>query len=108
LKGPIQKLKNIIEGKTSRLSNEIFAKRKIKVQKIFCMFCKKINNTNQILNNNKIKMNLEKYYPFQTRFICFKVQTRTGFVAESLADGKKNYCKFKNVSLLSEISILYL
>jgi hypothetical protein len=34
-----------------------------------------------------------------------KVQTRTGFVAESLADGKK-ISKFKsNVSLLSEISI---
>jgi hypothetical protein len=35
----------------------------------------------------------------------FLKQTRSGFVAESLADGK-NYCKFKsNVSLLSEISI---
>lgn len=35
-----------------------------------------------------------------------KVQTRTGFVAESLADGKKSTIGLKhNVSLLSEISI---
>jgi hypothetical protein len=34
------------------------------------------------------------------------VQTRTGFVAESLLDGKKNHSKLKsNVSLLSEISV---
>ncbi len=35
-----------------------------------------------------------------------KVQTRTGFVAESLIDGKKITVNLKsNVSLLSEISI---
>lgn len=35
-----------------------------------------------------------------------KVQTRTGFVAESLADGKKSTVNLKsNVSLLSEISV---
>jgi len=35
-----------------------------------------------------------------------KVQTRTGFVAESLADGKKITVNLKsNVSLLSEISV---
>jgi hypothetical protein len=36
-------------------------------------------------------MNLEKYYPFLENqvYMFFKVQTRTGFVAESLADGKK-------------------
>jgi hypothetical protein len=34
-------------------------------------------------------MNLEKYYPFLENQVYIKVQTRTGFVAESLADGKK-------------------
>lgn len=37
---------------------------------------------------------------------CLKIQTRTGFVAESLLDGKKVTVGLKsNVSLLSEISV---
>jgi hypothetical protein len=52
-------------------------------------------------------MNLEKYYPFLENqvYTFWKYKHITGFVAESLADGK-NISKFKsNVSLLSEISI---
>lgn len=53
-------------------------------------------------------MNLEKILAISGKpgLYILKVQTRTGFVAESLADGKKITVNLKsNVSLLSEISI---
>ena len=53
-------------------------------------------------------MNLEKVLAISGKpgLYVLKVQTRTGFVAESLADGKKITVNLKsNVSLLSEISI---
>lgn len=53
-------------------------------------------------------MNLEKILAISGKpgLYVLKVQTRTGFVAESLADGKKITVNLKsNVSLLSEISI---
>jgi hypothetical protein len=53
-------------------------------------------------------MNLEKILAISGKpgLYVLKVQTRTGFVAESLSDGKKITVNLKsNVSLLSEISI---
>lgn len=53
-------------------------------------------------------MNLEKILSITGKpgLYVLKVQTRTGFVAESLLDGKKVTVSLKsNVSLLSEISI---
>ncbi|WP_264563664.1 DUF5606 domain-containing protein [Flavobacterium sp. N3904] len=53
-------------------------------------------------------MNLEKILSISGKpgLYVLKVQTRTGFVAESLLDGKKITVSLKsNVSLLSEISI---
>ena len=53
-------------------------------------------------------MNLEKILAISGKpgLYALKVQTRTGFVAESLTDGKKITVNLKsNVSLLSEISI---
>lgn len=53
-------------------------------------------------------MNLEKILAISGKpgLYALKVQTRTGFVAESLIDGKKITVSLKsNVSLLSEISI---
>jgi Domain of unknown function (DUF5606) len=53
-------------------------------------------------------MNLEKILSISGKpgLYLLKVQTRTGFVAESLIDGKKITVNLKsNVSLLSEISI---
>lgn len=53
-------------------------------------------------------MNLEKILSISGKpgLYILKVQTRTGFVAKSLADGKKISVSLKsNVSLLSEISI---
>lgn len=53
-------------------------------------------------------MNLEKVLAISGKpgLYVLKVQTRSGFVAESLADGKKITVNLKsNVSLLSEISI---
>ena len=53
-------------------------------------------------------MNLEKILAVSGKpgLYALKVQTRTGFVAESLIDGKKITVSLKsNVSLLSEISI---
>jgi hypothetical protein len=53
-------------------------------------------------------MNLEKILSISGKpgLYVLKVQTRTGFVAESLIDGKKVTVSLKsNVSLLSEISI---
>ncbi|MBK0368216.1 DUF5606 family protein [Flavobacterium agrisoli] len=53
-------------------------------------------------------MNLEKILAISGKpgLYALKVQTRTGFVAESLVDGKKVTVSLKsNVSLLSEISI---
>ena len=53
-------------------------------------------------------MNLEKILSISGKPVLYalKVQTRTGFVAESLVDGKKSTVGLKvNVSLLSEISI---
>jgi hypothetical protein len=53
-------------------------------------------------------MNLEKILSISGKpgLFVLKVQTRTGFVAESLLDGKKITVSLKaNVSLLSEISI---
>jgi len=53
-------------------------------------------------------MNLEKILSISGKpgLYALKVQTRTGFVAESLLDGKKITVGLKvNVSLLSEISI---
>ncbi|OCB78700.1 DUF5606 domain-containing protein [Flavobacterium crassostreae] len=53
-------------------------------------------------------MNLEKILAISGKpgLYSLKVQTRSGFVAESLADGKKITVNLKsNVSLLSEISI---
>lgn len=53
-------------------------------------------------------MNLEKILSISGKpgLYVLKVQTRTGFVAESLLDGKKITVNLKsNVSLLSEISI---
>ena len=53
-------------------------------------------------------MNLEKILAISGKpgLYVSKVQTRTGFVAESLTDGKKITVNLKsNVSLLSEISI---
>lgn len=53
-------------------------------------------------------MNLEKILSISGKpgLYVLKVQTRTGFVAESLSDGKKITVNLKsNVSLLSEISI---
>lgn len=53
-------------------------------------------------------MNLEKILAITGKpgLYALKVQTRTGFVAESLIDGKKITVGLKNnVSLLSEISI---
>ncbi|MES2543669.1 MAG: DUF5606 domain-containing protein [Bacteroidota bacterium] len=53
-------------------------------------------------------MNLEKILAISGKpgLYALKVQTRTGFVAESLIDGKKMTVGLKsNVSLLSEISI---
>jgi hypothetical protein len=53
-------------------------------------------------------MNLEKILAVSGKpgLYALKVQTRTGFVAESLLDGKKITVSLKsNVSLLSEISI---
>ena len=53
-------------------------------------------------------MNLEKILAISGKpgLYVLQVQTRTGFVAESLVDGKKITVNLKsNVSLLSEISI---
>jgi hypothetical protein len=53
-------------------------------------------------------MNLEKVLSISGKpgLYVLKVQTRTGFLAESLVDGKKISVSLKvNVSLLSEISI---
>ena len=53
-------------------------------------------------------MNLEKILSISGKpgLFVLKVQTRTGFVAESLLDGKKVTVSLKsNVSLLSEISV---
>ncbi|MGG7034642.1 MAG: DUF5606 domain-containing protein [Flavobacterium sp.] len=53
-------------------------------------------------------MNLDKILAISGKpgLYTLKVQTRTGFVAESLIDGKKITVSLKNnVSLLSEISI---
>jgi hypothetical protein len=53
-------------------------------------------------------MNLEKILAISGKpgLYALKVQTRTGFVAESLSDGKKITVNLKsNVSLLSEISV---
>jgi hypothetical protein len=53
-------------------------------------------------------MNLDKILSISGKpgLYALKVQTRTGFVAESLIDGKKSTVGLKvNVSLLSEISI---
>jgi hypothetical protein len=53
-------------------------------------------------------MNLEKILAISGKpgLFVLKVQTRTGFVAESLSDGKKITVNLKsNVSLLSEISV---
>lgn len=53
-------------------------------------------------------MNLEKILSISGKpgLFALKVQTRTGFLAESLVDGKKISVGLKvNVSLLSEISI---
>lgn len=53
-------------------------------------------------------MNLEKILSISGKpgLYVLRVQTRTGFVAESLSDGKKISVSLKsNVSLLSEISI---
>jgi hypothetical protein len=53
-------------------------------------------------------MTVEKSYPFlgNQGLYALKVQTRTGFVAESLLDGRKNTVGMKsNVSLLSEITL---
>jgi hypothetical protein len=53
-------------------------------------------------------MNLEKILSISGKpgLFALKVQTRTGFLAESLVDGKKITVAMKvNVSLLSEISI---
>ena len=53
-------------------------------------------------------MNLEKILSISGKpgLFALKVQTRTGFLAESLIDGKKISVGLKvNVSLLSEISI---
>lgn len=53
-------------------------------------------------------MNLEKILSISGKpgLFALKVQTRTGFLAESLLDGKKISVAMKvNVSLLSEISI---
>ncbi len=53
-------------------------------------------------------MNLEKVLAISGKpgLFVLKLQTRTGFVAESLADGKKITVNLKsNVSLLSEISV---
>jgi hypothetical protein len=53
-------------------------------------------------------MNLEKILSISGKpgLYVLKVQTRTGFVAESLLDGKKVTVSLKsNVSLLSEISV---
>ncbi|NRS88259.1 hypothetical protein HNQ02_001173 [Flavobacterium sp. 7E] len=53
-------------------------------------------------------MNLEKILAISGKpgLYVLRVQTRSGFVAESLADGKKITVNLKsNVSLLSEISI---
>lgn len=53
-------------------------------------------------------MNLEKILAISGKpgLYVLKVQTRTGFVAESLLDGKKSTVSLKsNVSLLSEISM---
>ena len=53
-------------------------------------------------------MNLEKILAISGKpgLYLLKVQTRTGFVAESLIDGKKSTVGLRsNVSLLSEISI---
>ena len=53
-------------------------------------------------------MNLDKILAISGKpgLYVLKVQTRSGFVAESLIDGKKITVSLKsNVSLLSEISI---
>ncbi len=53
-------------------------------------------------------MNLEKILSISGKpgLFALKVQTRTGFIAESLLDGKKITVSLKvNVSLLTEISI---
>ena len=53
-------------------------------------------------------MNLEKILAISGKpgLFALKVQTRTGFVAESLLDGKKVTVSLKsNVSLLTEISV---
>ena len=53
-------------------------------------------------------MNLEKILSISGKpgLFALKVQTRTGFIAESLVDGKKITVSLKvNVSLLTEISI---
>jgi hypothetical protein len=53
-------------------------------------------------------MNLEKILSISGKpgLFILKVQTRSGFVAESLSDGKKITVNLKNnVSLLSEISV---
>lgn len=61
--------------------------------------------------NNQIhisKMNLEKILSISGKpgLFALKVQTRTGYIAESLIDGKKLTVGLKvNVSLLSEISV---
>ena len=58
--------------------------------------------------DKKIKMTLDKILAIAGKpgLFALKIQTRTGFVAESLIDGKKITVGLKsNVSLLSEISV---
>jgi hypothetical protein len=65
-------------------------------------------NKTKKFKNSIPKMNLEKILAISGKpgLYALKVQTRTGFVAESLLDGKKITVGLRsNVSLLSEISI---
>ena len=78
------------------------------------LFCEELKNkvgSFQItkLTNTRIKkMNVEKILAISGKpgLYLLQIQTRTGFVAESLTDGKKITVSLRsNVSLLSEISM---
>lgn len=67
-----------------------------------------VSSEKKIKNQINLQMNLEKILAISGKpgLYALKVQTRSGFVAESLLDGKKVTVGLRsNVSLLSEISM---
>jgi hypothetical protein len=103
----IQKeVEKYLEEKLFRIPNEIFAKRKI-IRFSFTAYFQ--NNASQLLTtNNKNRYNeFRKILAISGKpgLFALKVQTRTGFVAESIRWKKVTVSLKSNVSLLTEISV---